>query len=232
MGLIGDIFQGVIGSNAAKNAANVQAQGSQSAQNLELENQTGALNFQNNVYDTTTKNEQPYLDVGSTAANKLQQLVSGTGFQAPTLAEAQQTPGFQFELGTGVDALDKSAAASGNLFSGTQGTALEQYGTGLADTTYNDAYNRALQTYMTNYNTLMGGAQLGESAAGTTGQLGQQAAFNTGQLDLTGGAQQAQQINNAAAARASGYIGSANAWNNSINNANNQMMEAAMLAGA
>jgi hypothetical protein len=231
MGLIGDIFQGINGSNAATKAAGTQSDAAKQAQQLELQNQQHALDFQNGVWDTTQKNEQPYLQVGQTAANGLNQFLQ-TPFSQPTLADVQNSPGYQFQLQTGVDALDKSAAAKGNLFSGTQGTALEKFGTGLADSTYNDAYQRALGTYMTNYNTLMGGSQLGEHAAGTTGQLGQEAAGNTGQIDLTGGAQQAQQINNAAAARASGYVGSANAWNSAINNANSQMQQAAFLAMA
>jgi hypothetical protein len=51
-------------------------------------------------------------------------------------------------------------------------------------------------------------------------------------IDLGGSEAQAQQINNAAAARASGYIGQANAYNQMNNNINQQLMEAAMMAGA
>lgn len=231
MGIIGSIFGGLRNEHAATRAANTQADAAQQAQALEKGNQTNALNFQNDVYSNTQKNEAPYLSLGSTSANHLQQLLA-QGFHAPTLEEVEQTPGFQFQLNTGVDALDKSAAASGNLFSGTQGTALEKYGQGLAETTYNDAYNRALNTYMTNFNTLFQPTQLGENAAGTTGQLGQQAAYNTGNIDLTGGLQQAQQINNAAAARASGYIGRANATSNMISDIDRQMQEAALMAMA
>lgn len=217
MGIIGSIFTGIASANKAKAAANSQMIGAQSAQAEIGKGEQQSRDFLNNEYNSTVANQQPYLQAGQAGANHLASIINGPGFQAPTLDQARQTPGYEFQLEQGIGALDKSASATGNLYSGTQGTALEKYGQGLADSTYNNVYNQALQTYMTNYNTALGGAQLGEGAAGTLGQQGNQAAaINTG-IDLGGAEAQAQQINNAAAARASGYVGQANAYGNMAN---------------
>lgn len=232
MSIVGDIVGGILGANAAGDAASVEQKGAKQAQDLLLKNQQGAQDFQNSVWSGTRANEQPFLQAGQTSVNNLATLANnpntfnyGPTFQAPTAADVANTPGYQFQLQQGIDALDKSAAAKGNLFSGGHGTDLENYAQGLANTTYNDRYNQALQTYMTNYGVWNQGLQnrlgalgsltgTGLSSAGQLGALGQSAAGNMANIDLTGGAQQAQQINNAAAARASGILGKAGAYSN------------------
>lgn len=213
MGVGNSIAGGILKGHAAGDAANVQSQAAKAAQDLELKNQQAAIASQNTATSTNQANEQPYQEVGSTSANNLRNLVS-TGFTAPTLAEAEQNPGYEFALESGTNALDKSAAARGDVFTGTQGEALQKFGQDLGTTNYQQVYNNALSNYMTNYQTLLGATNVGQTAVGEMGQLGQEGAQNLGYVDLTGGAQQAQQINNAAAARASGYIGTANAYAN------------------
>ncbi|HMN09312.1 MAG TPA: hypothetical protein PKC83_11050 [Gemmatimonadaceae bacterium] len=72
-------------------------------------------------------------------------------FTAPDATTVQNDPGYQFRLAQGVKARDASAAARGTLRGGNQMLALEAYGQGLASDEYQNAYNRALQTYGTNY---------------------------------------------------------------------------------
>jgi len=139
------------------------------------------------------------------------------------LAQAEQNPGYQFALQQGTTALDKGAAARGNLLSGSEGTALQQYGQGLGEQNYQQVYNNALQNYNTNYQSLLGGSQLGQQAIGEQGQLGQAGAQNLAGIDLTGGLQQAQQVNNAANARASGYLGKSAALNGMVDSIGNTL---------
>lgn len=56
-----------------------------------------------------------------------------------------QDPGYQFRLQQGEQALGRQQSARGGYFSGNALREAEDYGQGLADTTYNEAYNRWLQ---------------------------------------------------------------------------------------
>src|SRR6266478_2472919 len=210
MSFVSSLVGGILGSNAANDAANVGVKGAQQAQQLEKTNQDAANQFQQGVWSGTQTAEQPYQALGSTSANNLADLLK-RGFQAPTLEEARNTPGYQFQLEQGTNAINENAAATGNLMSGNTGVALQKYGQGLADTSYQQDYQRALDTYTANYQSLLGGTNAGLTSTGQLGTFGQEAATNTAHTDLTAAQQQATQINNAAAARASGYLGSASA---------------------
>lgn len=227
MGIIGDVANGIIGSNAAKEAANAGVQGAEQAQGLEKTNQTAALGAQTAALASTTAAEQPYQALGSTAANNLSNLVS-TGFTSPTLAQAEQTPGYQFQLQQGTKAIDENAAANGTLMSGNTGTALEQYGQNLGQSAYQQTYQDALNTYQTNVNALQGATNTGLSSTGQLAGANQASASNTANVDLTAAQQQAQQINNAAAARASGYLGSAKAEEGAITGVSNSLPSMAL----
>jgi len=211
MSIVGSLVGGILGSGAANDAASVESKAAQQAQQLEKTNQNSALTAQDTALSNITAAQQPYQALGSTAANNLSGLLS-TGFTAPTLEQARNTPGYQFTLEQGTRAIDQNAAANGTLLSGNTGAALERYGQGLADTTYGDVYNRAMQGYMANLQGLMGGSQLGLSSTGQLTGANLTTAGNKANIDLRSSEDQASQINNAAAARASGYLGSANAW--------------------
>ncbi len=107
------------------------------------------------------------------------------------------TPGYDFRLSEGINAIDRSAASSGGLFSGATMKAAQQYGEGLAADEYANYYNR-----------LAGMAAGGQSAAGMQGA----AAQNYG----TGASSALANIGNAQAA---GAIGAGNAINSGIGNA-------------
>ena len=74
-------------------------------------------------------------------------------FHAPTLEEAQNSPGYQFRLSQGIKALQQSAAAKGGLFTGGTGKALTDYGINMANQSYGDDFNRALQGYEARFGT-------------------------------------------------------------------------------
>ena len=161
-------------------------------------------------------------------------------FHAPTAAEAAQTPGYQFALGQGLQALDRGAAARGNLLTGGTMEAEQQYGQGLASQTYQQTFNNALTQYQqaynqfqqgqaNTYNRLAGLAGTGQVSAGQLGQEGGQAANSVANTILTGNQQIGQQMNNAAAANASGYVGSANAWNSAISGIGNSLSNYAIM---
>jgi hypothetical protein len=216
IGAASSVAGGVMQANAAGNAAQAQETAAQQAQQLEQQNQQQGISFQQNEWAGQQQAEQPYQQLGQTSANAYANLINNP-FTAPTLAQAQQTPGYQFNLQTGTQAINENAAATGNLLSGNTGTALQKYGQGLATTTYQQAYQNALNQYTTNLNAAGQGVNVGLSSTGQLGQFGQAAANNLSNLYLTGGQQQASQINNKGAAQAAGYIGAANAYSNMFN---------------
>src|SRR5260370_42035278 len=112
MSIVGSLIGGILGSNAANNAANAGVTGAQQAQSLEKTNQTNALGAQSTALSNITAAQQPYQTLGSTSAHNLSGLLS-QGFTAPTLAQAEQSPGYQFTLEQGTRAIDQNAAANG-----------------------------------------------------------------------------------------------------------------------
>lgn len=218
MSFIGGIAGGLLSANAAGNAAQAEEQGAKQAQTTIESNQTNANTAQQTALSNVTGAEQPYQTLGSTSANALGTLLSN-GFQAPTLAQAEQTPGYQFQLQQGTQALDENAAANGTLQSGNTGVALEKYGQNLAEGAYQQTYNNALQAYNANANTLTAGANLGLSSTGQLAGANLTTAGNTANIDLTSGQEIAQQQNNAAAARAQGILGQAAGYSSAISSA-------------
>lgn len=212
IGAIGSITGSAIQANASGNAADEQAQSADKA-----------LGFNQQVFNTNQANIAPYLSQGSTsAAQLLAAIQNGTfgpgstpAFQAPTAAQVQQTPGYEFELQQGNQGVLNNAAALGLSGSGGTAKALAQYDTGLASTTYNNSYNQALQAYQANlanqsqqFQQLLAPVQLGESAAVGAGSLNNASANTAANLTT--------QIGNAQAA---GTVGVANAINSGISGA-------------
>lgn len=94
-------------------------------------------------------------------------------FTAPDPLNFQADPSYQFRLGEGMKALQRSAAARGTLLTGGTARALENYGQGAASQEYQNAYNRALQSYTTNRDT--NAQNFGQQMSQFQGNLG---AFN------------------------------------------------------
>jgi hypothetical protein len=219
-GLGSSIFGGITQANAAQAGASAQESKAQQAQALELQNQQAGIAAQNQVWSGTQAAEAPYQALGQTSANAYTNLLNNP-FTAPTLTQAENTPGYQFNLQTGTQAINENAAATGNLNSGNTGVALQKFGQGLATTTYQQAYNNALQSYSTNLNAAGQGVNVGLNSTQQLGTFGQQNANNLSNLYLTGGQQQASQLNNQGAAIAAGDVGAANAYANMANGATN-----------
>lgn len=227
-GIGSSIAGGVMQGNAAQDAANAQITTAQQAQQLEKENQQKGVDFQNGEWNQQQLAEQPYQKLGQTSANAYANLVNNP-FQAPTLAQAEQTPGYQFNLQSGTQAINENAAANGSLMSGNTGVALTKFGQGLATNTYQQAYQNALNTYDTNLNTAAAGVNTGLTSTAQLGQFGQSAANNLSNLYLTGGQQQASQLNNQGAAKAAGDVGAANAYSNMFNGITNSLTQGMIL---
>lgn len=137
--LASSIYSGIAGSGTADKMAKAQLAGT------------------NKAIEAT----QPYLTSGLAANTQLSGLLGTGGENKDDILELlRNSPGYQFKLDQGTDAINKSLAARGGLFSGNAIKASQEYGQGLADQTYND--------YIRN---LMGQAGAGQNAAGAIGDL-------------------------------------------------------------
>ncbi len=68
-------------------------------------------------------------------------------FQAPSPEQIQSDPSYQFQLGQGLQGVERGAASKGTLLTGGTIKALNNYGQGLASTFSDKYYNRALGEY-------------------------------------------------------------------------------------
>lgn len=165
------------------------------------------LNYARYWYSNMGGNAQYQLP-GSTAAaaGAGGSSLTGTG---QTIGDfLAQTPGYQFQLQQGTQAVNNALAARGlGGLSGSLGKGLAKYVTGLADSTY--------QQQLGNYMDL---AKLGENASVQTGTAGTTAAGNAGQA-----------VTNAGTAAAGGQVGVANAISGGINGASNAYLTSKLL---
>lgn len=113
-------------------------------------------------------------------------------------------PGFQFALNEGLGAIQRSAAAKGNLLTGGVMKDLTKYATGSALQDYAGAFNRSLQTFGTNYDVFRNNQQDPYARLLATSQLGLNAAapYAAQQTNLTTGAGNANALNSVNAGNA------------------------------
>ncbi|MFP5504939.1 MAG: hypothetical protein ACLGH6_01955, partial [Gammaproteobacteria bacterium] len=90
---------------------------------------------------------------------------------ADTLARLPTDPGYQFELGQGLAAVEGSAAARGMLRSGRTLKDLTAYAQGLASTRAGEAFQRDFSTYQNRQNQLLALIEAGRGASGVQSSL-------------------------------------------------------------
>lgn len=229
----GSIISGLFGNSAA----NTQASAAEQAAQLEAQEQDKALAFQQQVFNTQQAEEAPWMNAGKGALTSLQSLLAPGGaltqqfgqFNAPTLEQAEQNPGYKFALEQGQQALQAGAAAQGNLLSAGTQKGLINYGQQAAQQDYQQVYNNALNAYQQNFNTFNTNQQnlfnryaslagLGQQATSTAGAQAGQGAANYGNILLGGGQQIGQDLQAAAYQTGSGYAALGNAFGGGLNN--------------
>jgi hypothetical protein len=155
-------------------------------------------------YDQSRADMAPWLQTGGGALALLARLYGiapPDGF--PAGANDNQpyggfftSPGYQFRLNQGVQAVERSAAARGLLRSGAAAKAIQRYGEGLAASEYDSYANRLAQI-----------AGFGQNAANTNAATGATATNNITQALMASGN-----------ARASSYANTASSINTGLNN--------------
>jgi len=200
----------LISGSAAQSAASTQAGAAENAQQISA-----------NEFNTITGQEQPFMNAGYGALSALNQgmgigtnnptaQAQGVGFgslsQPFTAQNFQQlSPAYQFQLQQGQQGVLNTDSSGQGALSGASQKDLIGYNQGMANTSFNNAFNQ-YQTQQGNiYSRLSNIANLGQNAASNTGQQG---------TALAG--QQAQSAQNIGTALAGGQVGAANAYSGGI----------------
>ena len=189
------LASGYMGSKAAKDAAGMQVAG--------MDRAAAAQQAQ---YEQTREDYAPYRELGYTALKDIEALKPLLTAQfGPEQFEQYLDPSMDFRRRLGEQTTARALNVGGGFLSGNTLRGLTDYGQNLASTEYANAFNR-FQTDRGNiYNTLGNIAGMGMGATNQGAQYGQAAAQNIGTLAV--GSAQAQ---------ASGTIGQAQAWQNSL----------------
>lgn len=191
--IAGPVLGGLFGSDASENAADAQVKAGEASNATQLK-----------MFETARADQAPWREAGVNALNKLTGQVDSLS-RPFTMADFQADPGYQFRLGEGEKSINRAAAARGTFNSGGTLKALQRYGQDYASGEFSNAYNRYNADRTNIFNRLSAISGLGQT---TSAQIGSQG-IQTGR-DM---AQTTQGIGNA---RASGYVGSANAFSSAI----------------
>jgi hypothetical protein len=167
------------------------------------------------MFERQTELAEPFRQAGITSQNELMRLL-GIGGDATaadygmltrgfTPEQMQMDPGYAFRLAEGEKALERMQAARGQYLGGGAIRAGTRYGQEMGSQEYMNAFNRAqaqLGTRLGALGSLYGAGQTAtQQVAGQAGQLGS----NLGNLLMQSGQ-----------ARASGYLGQANALSQAL----------------
>jgi hypothetical protein len=198
----------LIGSNAAQDSANTQADAANHAADLQQQNLA-----------QTRQSLQPFINTGYDAQTSLRNML---GLGAPTdgstygsltrpfdaqTFQQYKDPGYDFQLQQGQQALQNSQAAQNGVLSGGALKDLIGFNQGMANNAYQNAFGRYMTQNEATYNRLSNLLGVGENAAAGVGNTGAQVTSNI-----------ANTLTSGAAARAAGQIGSANALSGAVNN--------------
>jgi|GEM_PF-572511 len=201
---MGSLFSAISGSS--KKAAKAQQSAAAEANNVAQKEEAASV-----------ANYDPYLQSGSQAQSQLNTylgLPAGDSTSANygslltpfTGADLTSTPGYQFQLQQGQQALDRKQASGGNYLSGAALKEGQRFAQDYAGTSFQAGYDRNAQDKSRVQNFLSSVAQLGQASAGNVANIRQNFSNAFGQNTIGAGN-----------AQAAGIMGQANAIGSSIN---------------
>jgi len=202
------LVSGIMGSRAATKSANIQADATKYAADVERE-----------MYEQQREDLAPYRELGYTSLGEIESRLPyfTSEFTGDQLAKYLD-PATAFQMKYGTQATERMANVGGGALSGNTLRRLTEFGQELGSTAYQGAFNR-FQTERGNiYNTLANIAGMGQGAVNTGVAASQNLAGNL--TGLTTGS---------AAAQAAGQVGAANAYSSALQGPSNYMQLSALL---
>ena len=201
----------LLGGSSAKSAAKVQASSADRAADL-----------QQQQFERQVELQAPFREAGLRALPELEAASRYTPFG---MNQFNADPGYTFRLSEGQKQLDRMAAIRGGQLSGSSLKAAARFGQDLGSQEYMNAFNRYQTERNARLNPLQSLAGMSQTSTNQLGAAGQNYANAAGQA-----------IGAAGQARASGYMGVANAasgglgqyMNYSQNQATNSLLQQAL----
>jgi hypothetical protein len=194
--------------------ASKQADAATDAARMSAQSSGEALALQRRMYEENAARQQPFLQAGQEALNKLIPL---SNYQKFGMDQFQQDPGYAFRMSEGMKGLERSAAARGGLLSGATLKGIQRYGQDLGSQEYQNAFNRYQSERSAQLNPLQSLAGVGQTTANTLGGYGQSYANQTNQLGMTNAANQGNLALGMGNIRASQYGNLGSALNTALN---------------
>lgn len=190
------VLGAVVSTQASKRAADAQENATDKAASTELE-----------MFDRNAALQEPWRQAGIGALGDLTKGTQAGGdyMRDFAMSDFQRDPGYQFRMDEGMRGIEASAAARGGVLSGGNLKDLTRFGQDFASGEYSNAYNRFNADRDRRFGRLSQLAGIGQTATGQITSQGAQTAQNIGDYQTQAGN-----------ARASGYVGQANAINQGL----------------
>lgn len=211
----------VIGSSASKSAAKTQAAAATQSADMSKAISDDQIALAREQYAANVALQEPFRLAGIRGQSQLMDVlglsgntgVQGYGSAAKDFSatDFQADPGYAFRLAEGQKALDRSAAARGGLISGSALKAATRYGQDMGSQEYTNAFNRYQVERAAKLAPLQSLAGQGQTTANTIGSYGQSMTSDINASLGNYGANASNALMAGANARASGYMGGANA---------------------
>ena len=195
--------------------ASKQAEATTEAAGMSAQASREALDLQRRMYEENVARQQPFMQAGQNALNKLAPLASE--YTPFGMAQFQQDPGYAFRMSEGMKALERGAAARGGLLSGATMKGLQRYGQEAASQEYQNAFNRYGIERERRLNPLQSLAGVGQTSTQQVGGYGQNYANQANQLGMTNAANQGNLALGMGNIRASQYGNLGSALNTALN---------------
>lgn len=223
------LIGGAMASSAASKAAKAQSQSADKAALLQAKSAKESLALQKQMYEEGVARQQPFYEAGVAGQNRLMDILGlsgrtgaegyGSAMRPFGMSDFQADPGYAFRMKEGLKGLDATAASRGGLISGNALRAAQAFGQDLGSQEYQNAYNRYQTNRANIIDPLQKQAGQGGTVATTLGSAGAGYASGAGNTMMTSAANIGNLNVAAGNARASGYTGSADAWNRALGGA-------------
>jgi hypothetical protein len=208
------VVSGLAGASASTRAAGMQSDAAELAAGTSLQavRETNAL--QEKMYNQGREDTRPWREEGSNALYKLKDMMTkGPG-------EFVESPGYQFRLEEGQKAIERGAAARGNLMGGANQKAITRYGQDFASGEFSNFLAQYYQS-LAPWQSMSG---LGQSTAMGNATQGQGYAAGVAQNTLNGTNAANNYLMAGANAGAAGLINQANSFTGAMNSGVNNYL--------